>query len=137
VSDLPYTGDVYWCALYPGLHGHAAKPRFCVVISPPDKLPEDENGTYLTVPTSESTLSQFAIGLPNKADTPQTTSGLPRPCKAVCDEYKLVPLSTLTTWKGDLRTPLVSKLQNLVLKVMQARKAEREAASPAPDARKG
>lgn len=125
VSEAPYTGDVFWCSDFPGLHDHADKDRYVVVISPPDKLPE-QGGSYLVVPASCSTLSTHKVKLPNKTENPQTTSGLPMPCFAVCDEYKLVDQSVLTTWVGDLRTPTVALLQAKVRSVVAARLAEKE-----------
>ena len=123
MTDAPNTGDVFWCKNFPGLHGNSDKSRYAVVISPPDRLP-DERGCYLVVPTSCSSLSAHVVKLPNKTDNPQTTSGLPDPCVAVCDEYKLVDGGVLTTWIGDLRTPTVSLLQDTVRGVVQQRMLE-------------
>jgi mRNA-degrading endonuclease toxin of MazEF toxin-antitoxin module len=134
VKDAPHTGDVFWCAEFPGLHGNQTKERYAVVIAPPDKLPDDD-GNYLVVPTSASTASKFAFKLPNRADQPQTTSGLPSRCWAVCDEYKLVKLDVLTEWKGDLRTTTVTRLQQIVLAVKEERKAtDQESRQTPPDA---
>lgn len=121
VTQPPFTGDVFWCERFPGLHGNPEKERYAIVISPPDRLP-DAHGHYLVVPTSSSSLkSRWAVQLPNRADNPNTSSGLPEPCSAVCDEYKLVPAGVLTRWVGDLRSPLVTKLQTLVREVVVSR----------------
>jgi mRNA-degrading endonuclease toxin of MazEF toxin-antitoxin module len=128
VNDLPRTGDVFWCKDFPGLHGNDPKDRYAVVISPPDKLP-DSDGNYLVVPTSKSSLSQYKVPLPNYASHPQTTSGLPEPCDAVCDEYKLVKPSVLTEWKGDLRTHRVDELQDMVRKFIRDRREAKQAAA--------
>jgi mRNA-degrading endonuclease toxin of MazEF toxin-antitoxin module len=119
------TGAVFWCEKFPGLHGHEPKERYCVVISPAAKLPrpKDPDGAYLVVPTSTSSLSAFALPLPSLGDNPQSSSGLPRACCAVCDEYKLVKREVLTRYVGHLRTPTVTKLQELVAAVVQARLA--------------
>jgi len=134
-GEAPQTGDVFWCEDFPGLHGHEPKSRWAVVVSPPDQLP-DKDGNYLVVPTSESTLSKYIIKLPNEADTPQCTSGLPKPCSAVCDDFKLVKVGALTKRVGDLRTPTVARIQQLVLLVVKERTAQREIeakrSAPAP-----
>lgn len=127
VSDVPRTGDVFWCEKFPGLHGNPPKDRYAVVISPPDKLP-DEDGNYLVVPTSESSHSKYKISLPNRTQNPQTSSGLPDPCDAVCDEYKLVKADALTKWVGDLRTHRVEDLQDAVRRVIAERRAAKQAA---------
>lgn len=124
VNEKPHTGDVFWCESFPGLHGHAPKERYAIVISPPSKLP-DKNGCYLVVPTSASTLSTWTVELPNRQEHRQTTSGLPSPCKAVCDEYKIVKPEVLTRLVGDLRTPMVARIQEVVSDFIKDRLAKK------------
>lgn len=123
VAELPCTGDVFWCEQFPGLHGHAAKDRYAVVVSPHGKLP-DTKGNYLVVPTSESSLSTFAVRLPSLTEYPQTSSGLPNPCVAVCDEFRFLKAEQLTRWVGDLRTPTVHRIQKRILEFIHTRKPQ-------------
>lgn len=107
-----YTGDVFWCADFPGLHGNKNKDRYAVVISPKDKLPDPSNGLYLVIPTSCSTLSTYAVKLPNKAEDPNTTSGLPEICFGVCDEFQWVSIHALTAKVGDVAEHWVTALRS-------------------------
>lgn len=85
------------------------------MIAPKDKLP-DEEGLYLVVPVSASAsaASRWVVPLPNRETDPSTSSGLPRACAAVCDEYRRVPRAAVTRLVGDLRTNTVRRLQDTV-----------------------
>jgi mRNA-degrading endonuclease toxin of MazEF toxin-antitoxin module len=107
VSTSPSQGDVYHVPKCPGLHGHAAKKRYVVVIHP-NEMPKDKG--VLIIPLSSSTLSDFLVPIPTKEDHPGCRTGLPRRCDAVCDQPKVIPLADLQERIGDVSPAILNRI---------------------------
>lgn len=104
-------GSAYYVQDYPGLHGHADKPRYVLVIHPNERI---RDHAILVVPASTSTLSIYKVRLPSGEDSPACTTGLPKRCWAVCDEKRLIHRSMLTDWPGRAESLRSSSIGSLM-----------------------
>jgi mRNA-degrading endonuclease toxin of MazEF toxin-antitoxin module len=103
----PSTGDVFHVASFPGLHGNQPKDRFVIVVHPAARLHDAE---LMVVPTSSSSLSAYGVSVPNHVQNPGCSSGLPKVCKAICDQYRFVPAGSLTNKVGTVSRVVVERL---------------------------
>ena len=120
-----HVGDVFWCESFPGLHGHEEKERYRAIIGDPNRTP-DNDGRYLVVPTSSSSLSKHKVRMTTREDHPACRTGLPKACFAVCDEYKLLAREQLTKLAGSISTATVDRLNELVQQVVVERLNKKE-----------
>lgn len=77
------------------------------MIQPSDRKHEPR---VLVIPLSTSTLSKYVVDIPNEEDNPGCGSGLPRRCRAVCDEYRSINVAELTDKRGRVSKTIVNLL---------------------------